>query len=101
MMRRKMPKNNFERLLEETFISEAKASKIGIDIGDGFSVHKVGFDKNGNWSYWISKGRSKQKKVQVVGNVKGSKITDVNAFKTAPKETISSLKAYANEYLNI
>lgn len=89
----------------KTYISEAKkAPKDGYDIGDGFSVTKIGMDANGNWSYWITKGASKAKKIQTTNLAGGSgKITDVREFKDAKskdaKKAIELIKDYASKHM--
>jgi hypothetical protein len=80
---------------------EGKTSKTGIDIGDGFKVHKVGNDPNGNWSYWISRDGGKQKKIQTT-NLEGGKgkISDISDFKKSEgKAAIRLIKNYANKHM--
>jgi len=82
--------NNFNRLLE------SKDSKKGIDIGDGFRVHKIGHDANGNWSYVISKG-NKTTKIQAANINNGSgKITNIEDFKD--DLYADEIKEYAKKY---
>lgn len=52
---------------------EAKAEKTAtaaanpIDIGDGYYAHKIGYDRNGNWAVWVSKGANPALKIQTNG----------------------------------
>ncbi len=46
----------------------AKGAANPIDIGDGYYVHKVGYDRNGNWSVWVSKGANPAMKIQTNGD---------------------------------
>jgi len=88
----------------QEFLGEAKkAPKGGYDIGDGFSVTKVGHDTNGNWSYWVAKGGA-AKKIQT-GNLNGGsgKIINVHDFKNInsgdAKKAVSLIKDYAKNFL--
>lgn len=51
---------------EEKMAAEGVANPVA--IGDGFYIHKVGYDVNGNWSIWVSKGANRAKKIQTNGN---------------------------------
>jgi len=88
----------------QDFLSEGKkAPKGGYDIGDGMSVTKVGYDTNGNWSYWISKGGS-AKKIQTTNLNGGSgKITNIHDFKDVnssnTKKAIALIKNYAKQFM--
>lgn len=52
---------------------EAKAEKTAtaaanpIDIGDGYYAHKIGYDRNGNWAVWVSKGANPALKIRTNG----------------------------------
>lgn len=80
-------------------LNEAKKHKMG----DGMYLTKVGFDTNGNWSYWISDG-GRAKKVQHgnVGNGSMTKITKDDVKKFDPgkhKDTIKGITDYYNKYM--
>lgn len=38
-----------------------------IDIGDGYYAHKIGYDRNGNWAVWVSKGSNPALKIRTNG----------------------------------
>lgn len=42
----------------------ATAAANPIDIGDGYYAHKIGYDRNGNWAVWVSKGTNPAMKIQ-------------------------------------
>ncbi len=83
--------------IEELFV-EAKKFKY-VQLGNSsYYVNKVGKDVNGNWSYWVSKGNGKSKKIQVTGNVKGEKVTDITRFQDTDKNIEKVKKSVIDYY---
>lgn len=55
--------------LKENIGSVPKSSSgKSLDIGDGFKVHRHGYDLNGNHSVWVSHNDKNVKKIQTNGN---------------------------------
>ena len=96
------------KIINESVNEAYTKLKSTIELGQGkkgvYYVHKVGFDTNGNWSYIVSRGGNKPKKIQHQGNW-SSKITktstedDVKNSKTA-KEIIDYFEKYTKESVN-
>jgi len=85
--------NEMDNIYKEVEMDEAKtAGKTGIDIGDGMAVAKVGYDANGNWSYWIRKDGG-NKKIQTINLNGGSgKISDINDFRAKTSDAVHAIK---------
>lgn len=85
----------------KSILNEAKSVRGGVNIGDDYRVMRLGFDPNGNWSYWVSYAGGKAKKIQSI-NLDGAKhrVTNIHDFLTddsnAEKQKI---KAYYQEYI--
>lgn len=85
----------------KTILNEAKSVRGGVDIGDDFRVMRLGFDANGNWSYWISQSGGKAKKIQAV-NLDGgnNKVTNINDFRTdSSNAEKNNIKTYYRKYI--
>lgn len=87
------------KLLKE-ILTEARSVKGGVDIGGNFRVMRIGFDKNGNWSYWVSVG-GRARKIQATNLMGGKhKVTNINDFRTdATDQEKENIKQYYNEYM--
>jgi uncharacterized membrane protein len=74
----------------EKYLSEGKKStktaKPAIEIGGPLAVKKIGYDTNGNWSYWLETPRG-TKKIQNGAMGGQSSITDINDFKNPDSKT--------------
>jgi hypothetical protein len=82
-------------------LNEGKFTKKPIDIGGGFYLKGVGFDNNGNWSYWVSRGASGFRKLQA-SDVNGGKdkITDLNDVADPEyAQTIDDIKKYYIKFI--
>ena len=78
---------------EETHMNESlKKLKKSIELGSGkkgsYYVDKVGFDTNGNWSYMVSRGSNKAKKIQHQGDW-GTKITKDSDWKEVENSKVA------------
>ena len=84
-------------ILKKLLNEAKKAVKVDLELGKGKSgyyfITKVGYDANGNWSYWIAKGGNKPKKVQHQGG--GGKIL----ADTTQKELNTSLQTTVKELI--
>jgi hypothetical protein len=82
-------------------LEESKFSKNGIDIGDGYSVHKIGYDINGNWTYWIKYGNKSLKQIQAINILNGrNKVVNINDFKVDETNEIKNeIKKYYSKYI--
>lgn len=56
------------RELRPEFKTKTTAASSPVDIGDGYYVHKIGYDRNGNWAVWVSKGSNPATKIQTNGD---------------------------------
>ena len=69
-----------------------KKLKKSIELGSGkkgsYYVDKVGFDTNGNWSYMVSRGSNKAKKIQHQGDW-GTKITKDSDWKEVENSKVA------------
>lgn len=88
--------------LNESILHEMKVAKSPIDIGHGFYVRKIGFDRNGNWSYWVQRGNNQAKKIQALNvNAGSNKITNLSEFLDPNyKDTVTAIKKYYVKYLD-
>jgi len=79
-----------------------------VDIGDGIEIDKVGYDRNGNWSYWVRIDGARAKKIQHMslvgtgakGGIPRNKITKED-FKAnfLDKDTVKAIKKYIKEFM--
>lgn len=80
-------KENIATNLKEGYtdhlLSEKKAP---IELGKSLYLHRVGYDANGNWSYWVSKGGNKAKKIQAINLKGGSNKIRKDAIKSGSVE---------------
>ena len=74
--------------------------KVNINLGGPFNISKLGYDANGNWSYMVSKGAGKPKKIQHQGDWP-SKITkdDNTASVKNQAETAEEIIKYYKEFI--
>lgn len=79
--------------IDEAFKKLKDTPELGNGKSGTYYLHKVGTDSNGNWSYMVSKGNNKPKKIQHQGEW-GSKITssDIEA------KTANDIIAYYEEF---
>lgn len=90
-------------------LTEGKTAKNPVDIGDGFYLKRVGFDLNGNWSYWVQLGSNRARKIQALNvNAGANKITDLSVLTSGEgysdsgngySDTIAGIKKYYNKYI--
>lgn len=70
----------------------------GVDIGDGFTVHRHGLDANGNHSVWVSQGGGRAKKIQTNGNVP-TVHREARSDGTISQAGAKEIKDYYNSYI--
>ena len=81
-------------------LNEHKSDRRGVNIGEDFKVHKVGYNRNGLWCYWVSYMDGRAKAIQVNGNIEGNRITDIRDFNKPETDDIKDgIKEYYRRYL--
>jgi hypothetical protein len=80
-----------------------KTAKIPyVEIAPGIYVNRVGFDVNGNWSYWVSHGSNKSKKIQHGdASAESSSVTKLEDFENPndnTKEVINNIVSYMDKF---
>ena len=82
------------KVLSEALKKFKSPLDLGCEKGEGcYFLHSVGLDTNGNWSYMVSKGSNKPKKIQHQGDwsekiTASSTESDLKSIKTS-KEIIA------------
>lgn len=83
----------------EKYLNEAKKAKVKYEISPAMDIVGVGFDTNGNWSYWLEvAGKNRAVKVQAEPN--WDKITK-DDFKSGDinKKTIKEIENYVKKFV--
>lgn len=88
----------------DQYLGEGKSTKTAkppIEIGGPLAVKKIGYDPNGNWSYWLETPRG-TKKIQN-GAIGGqSSVTDINDFRkpdARTKKVVDGIISYYEKFI--
>ena len=87
---------------EQEMVAEGAARRRGpVDIGDGFYVHHAGYDSNGNWSVWVSKGANRAHKIQTNQNAPTAHDhTRSEGIENLPDKAKEELKDYFRKFIS-
>ncbi len=72
--------------------------KVSVELGDGFSIEKLGYDTNGNWSYMVSLAGTKSKKIQHQGEWERKITKDDNKTDLADSKIATEIKKYYEDF---
>jgi hypothetical protein len=89
-----------QQIIEKSEPVMVSADAKSFDLGGGNSLESVGFDTNGNWSYWVKLPKLKQRAIKVQIEANWSKITKSELAGGTPNEKgVNQLKDYlADKY---
>lgn len=88
----------------DDFIEINEAKKMAA-LGDGVYITKVGYDTNGNWSYWIKDSHSKRARKVQHGNLDHGSYTKItkddmrNFTVTKVKDTVKGILSYYRQHM--
>lgn len=84
-----------QQIIEKSEPVMVSADAKSFDLGGGNTLESVGFDTNGNWSYWVKLPKLKQRAIKVQIEDNWSKITKSELANGTPNEKgVNQLKDY-------